>query len=380
VKEDEIAKFQAFAEATRKSAASLAAMDKETAAFINTMTLIQNVSRSIVDGQKNFIKAALTGGDTGQAMEEMLRGITDTILTSMLDAAFKPVQQMLEDQFKKIFGLQDPVKLAQEENTGALRELTAAITTAASTAAAAGALPANSIVPFGTSVIDTSTAQAAIGGSNTGFPELKTATQEATTALQKTAASATDVPKTFSKFQETVGGVVSALAGIGMGIAGVGQMKKGGTYNTLMGLAGIFGSVSSLAGSFSPGGGLGKLFGIGARAAGGPVSANSPYIVGENGPELFTPGSSGHITSHEDLFAGTRSALGGKHRPSPEDGHAIVTAGPIDVRFESRVINNVEYVTADQHRKGMQQAAERGRSLAYEGLQRSVNTRRRLGV
>ena len=31
------------------------------------------------------------------------------------------------------------------------------------------------------------------------------------------------------------------------------------------------------------------------RAGGGPVSAMSPYIVGENGPELFIPGSSGQI-------------------------------------------------------------------------------------
>jgi hypothetical protein len=32
------------------------------------------------------------------------------------------------------------------------------------------------------------------------------------------------------------------------------------------------------------------------RAAGGPVSAGQSYYVGEQGPELFTPGSSGSIT------------------------------------------------------------------------------------
>ena len=31
------------------------------------------------------------------------------------------------------------------------------------------------------------------------------------------------------------------------------------------------------------------------RAAGGPVSANTPYVVGEVGPELFVPGASGNI-------------------------------------------------------------------------------------
>jgi len=383
-KESEIAEFQAFAKATRDSAASLAAMDKETTAFINTMSLIQNVSRSIVDGQKNFIKAALTGGDTGQAMEEMLKGITDTILNSMLDAAFKPVQQMLEKQFKDFLGVQDPVKIAQEANTTALGSVKTALdglTTAITSKTTEIAGAANGIVPLTPGVssgkaVDSVATEAANATQN--LADLGNSCKVTSSVVRKTGESAVDIPKNFSGLQQAIGGVVGALAGIGMGIAGVNQMKKGGTYNTLMGIAGIFGGISSLAGAFTPGGGLGKLFGF--RAAGGPVSANSPYIVGENGPELFTPGSSGHITSNEDLFAGTRSALGGSRRSSPEDGQAMAAAGPIDVRFESRVINNVEYVTADQHRKGMQQAAERGRALAYEGLQRSVNTRRRLGV
>jgi phage-related minor tail protein len=33
----------------------------------------------------------------------------------------------------------------------------------------------------------------------------------------------------------------------------------------------------------------------GARAAGGPVEAGSSYLVGENGPELFVPSSSGSV-------------------------------------------------------------------------------------
>jgi hypothetical protein len=39
---------------------------------------------------------------------------------------------------------------------------------------------------------------------------------------------------------------------------------------------------------------LGSFFGM--RAAGGPVAANRPYIVGERGPELFVPSSSGAIS------------------------------------------------------------------------------------
>ena len=43
-----------------------------------------------------------------------------------------------------------------------------------------------------------------------------------------------------------------------------------------------------------------KLFG-GGMAAGGPVSGNKSYLVGEKGPELFTPTSSGHITPNDQL-------------------------------------------------------------------------------
>ena len=38
------------------------------------------------------------------------------------------------------------------------------------------------------------------------------------------------------------------------------------------------------------------LSGLKFRANGGPVAQGGSYIVGERGPELFTPGSSGNIT------------------------------------------------------------------------------------
>ena len=37
------------------------------------------------------------------------------------------------------------------------------------------------------------------------------------------------------------------------------------------------------------------------RRFGGPVSNNDSYIVGENGPELFTPGATGRITANEGM-------------------------------------------------------------------------------
>jgi hypothetical protein len=53
------------------------------------------------------------------------------------------------------------------------------------------------------------------------------------------------------------------------------------------------------------------------RASGGPVSAGNPYLVGERGPELFVPGSSGSIVPN--------GGLGGN----------IVNIGPINVTESS---------------------------------------------
>lgn len=41
------------------------------------------------------------------------------------------------------------------------------------------------------------------------------------------------------------------------------------------------------------------------KAMGGPVSANTPYIVGERGPELFVPGTSGGIVPNNKLGMGS---------------------------------------------------------------------------
>tara|TARA_A100001201_G_scaffold133173_1_gene120192 strand:- start:615 stop:2453 length:1839 start_codon:yes stop_codon:yes gene_type:complete len=61
----------------------------------------------------------------------------------------------------------------------------------------------------------------------------------------------------------------------------------------------IFGDIG---GSFTPGLGLlGKIF----KANGGPVKGGGSYIVGERGPEVFSPGVSGTITPNHALGGST---------------------------------------------------------------------------
>lgn len=48
---------------------------------------------------------------------------------------------------------------------------------------------------------------------------------------------------------------------------------------------------------------------FGGRAVGGPVLSGTPYIVGERGPELFIPSSSGQIVPNNKLGSGSASGM-----------------------------------------------------------------------
>jgi phage-related minor tail protein len=119
-------------------------------------------------------------------------------------------------------------------------------------------------------------------------------------------------------------------------------------------------------------------------------------LMGEAGPEAIMPlkrGADGKL----GVAAKLDGAMG-RYRRSP--GAAGGTAGggatteaaaggtatmePIDVRYSVERINNVEYVTADQFRAGMAQAAQQG---AIQGERRAMRTltnsaaaRGRLGI
>ena len=70
-------------------------------------------------------------------------------------------------------------------------------------------------------------------------------------------------------------------------------------------LSSIFGVQFGAGGKIS--GFEGGIFNFGGpKANGGSVMKNRPYLVGERGPELFTPGASGQITPNNQLGGGTQ--------------------------------------------------------------------------
>lgn len=164
----------------------------------------------------------------------------------------------------------------------------------------------------------------------------------------------TQMSDSVTKFQRTVGAGLQAISSIAMGVGGAQMIRKGGAYNTLMGAASIFGSISSITGMFGTGGVLSGLFGGGAKsfsgvagtvnskglgivgpnfgikqfARGGRPDPYEPALVGENGPEIWMPDRPGTIIPNEDIYV---PILDDKGSPTPSVG-----------RYARRNISSVE--------------------------------------
>ena len=104
----------------------------------------------------------------------------------------------------------------------------------------------------------------------------------------------------YASIGETIStGIVDSLTAAVEGTKSLAEVAS----DTLRSLANIllkFGVNSLLGGLGSGGGFLGKLFG-GFKADGGTVNSGKSYIVGERGPELFTPGRSGSIAPNSSM-------------------------------------------------------------------------------
>ena len=95
-------------------------------------------------------------------------------------------------------------------------------------------------------------------------------------------------------------GIVTAIEGAIQGTKTLGDVARS-----------VFAEIQRSLIRFAVSSALGGLPGIGSffRAEGGPVSRGRSYIVGERGPELFTPGSSGMITPNHQLGGGSTSVV-----------------------------------------------------------------------
>lgn len=121
-------------------------------------------------------------------------------------------------------------------------------------------------------------------------------------------------------------------------------------------------------------------------AEGGFVTAPTRAMVGEGGESEYVIPASKMRGAMNRYAAGAR---GSAVIPAGSDGGDGMTAtvaapGAIDVRYTVERINSVDYVTADQFQRGMQQAAAQGAAQGEQRtlrrLQSSTSTRKRLGM
>ncbi len=120
---------------------------------------------------------------------------------------------------------------------------------------------------------------------------------------------------------------------------------------------------SLLTGGGAGGGGLGasgfgmalsSLFGIGARARGGPVRSGQPYVVGEEQAELFVPDQSGYV------YPSVPSARGsGQREVHATVGFSVDSTGVIQAHIQdiaSRIVNTAMAGATASFRDGVSRA------------------------
>lgn len=109
-------------------------------------------------------------------------------------------------------------------------------------------------------------------------------------------------------------------------------------------------------------------------ADGGFAQPGRSYIVGERGPELLTMSASGgYVTNNSASQAAMDRYSGGNSR-----------GGAISVNYNVTEINGMKFVTEDQFRAGISQAAKQGADGGFNrtmsSLKNSRSTRSRVGV
>ena len=115
------------------------------------------------------------------------------------------------------------------------------------------------------------------------------------------------------------------------------------------------------------------------------------------------PDSAGTVISNKDAFGAARGAMRGSNSSSndafADNAEAIgttnsytkevmmereriasINSNPIDVRTETTVINNVEYVTVEQFSQGMKSTARDAQAKVLSDLRNRPSTRAQVGI
>jgi tape measure domain-containing protein len=413
----------------------------------NVREIIDSFVTDTSSDYKGFLKAVINGEDAADALQQFQEGLQDRVLTIFLDFTMKPVEDFFKDVvggklIEKLFpqnalekgqGLEakstDPVQATNENtnatttNTTAIQNLTNALNGQVTGAAAGNAAGFNTFdtnilsqgmqstikgmdfgVGFGAGgglvgaavfsreLGDISTGLQNAMPSLTGFSEAINGFSAASvdTAI-KTANAAKDTQQSGAEFAKGLGSVVQGI-GIALSsamtiMAGIQQIGKGGTKNTLAGIGSILMGIGGGIGGFLK---MGKAAngavwqgGFQAFANGGTVQGPTLGLIGEGKyNEAIVPLPDGKSIPVQLNGDSIRDKMSGS---SNGGGYASPV---LSMNFETTTINNVEYVSRDQLERAMMETrriatrdgARQGANLAIDKLQQSPTTRRRIGI
>jgi hypothetical protein len=426
---------------------SIAAM-KNADAMKAMQEIVERIDQAvggITDTYKEMFKEIAKGGDSVDALKKAQEALADQALTMFFDFAMKPVEKFFKDQLGAIFGVPNEEGQRKatikkmEEQLARLREIEAATKqTAINTGVPSPGAPS----PDGKQQsMDYASLDAAYGNSfATPFSESASSLTESANAyseqLGKVDASIWGSAATLGQaseemgpngaagksWQQSLGSIVGGLgmaAGSIMGImAGINQVKEGGTSNVLGGIGSIMTSVGGLLGGFSglfSGGSAGQFgtsssFNGTADALGaapfapklGPVFANGGIARGGfrafanggtvNGPTLGLVGEGKYNEAIVPLPDGKSIPvqLGGRTARDlmGTGGTQSSQALSLSMNFETTKINGVEYVSREQLEAAMAETrrasiaggAKRGMSMTLDKLKQSPSTRSNVGI
>jgi tape measure domain-containing protein len=241
------------------------------------------------------------------------------------------------------------------------------------------------------------------------YDEMRNRLKELTDPINAATTGAQAISGAFgSAFQSIISGAQSteeALAGvfknigesfINMATEILAQMMMMFIFKQLLGLfggggggGGLFSGAGPVA--FPGGGGFAKGFlmegpGFTPFADGGFVTGPTSAVVGEGGESEYIIPASKMRSAMSRYAAGARGSavIPAGNDTSGGGGTATMAPAAIDVRYTVERINSVDYVTADQFRAGMAQAAQQGATQGEQRtlrrLQQSRATRSRLGM
>ena len=160
--------------------------------------------------------------------------------------------------------------------------------------------------------------------------------------LKEEAKEAQKLQNLFENIGQTIEtGLVDAIQGAIQGTKTLGEVASN-VFSQISRTLLQFGVNSLLSAIPGP---IGKAFGGGA-ADGGPIKGGKTYLVGERGPELFTPGVSGMVTPNHALGGGTSivvnvdasgSSVEGDQQRGNEFGEQLAAAVQAVIIKEKRV-------------------------------------------